>query len=97
VTLAVALESLPAASAIRAAADVIEVEEGHGFCASVYLEPGAVAVARLDRSLAGASHEGEVLRQAMWATTGMHGNGLFFWHLSGGIVVHRCLGVTVVT
>ena len=81
VALAVAKEPSIIARAIRAAADVIEVEEVNGFCASVLLVPGAVAVARLDRSLVGALHEGAVLRWTMLHTTGVFGHGFFIYHL----------------
>lgn len=74
----VAADPLPMLAVIRAAADVLEVDQGGGFCASVLLPPGAtVAVARLDRSLRGAPHEGAVLRQVMLATTGIKGPGYF--------------------
>lgn len=80
-TLEITREPPLVARAIRAAADVIEVEEGGGFCASVFLMPGAVAVAMLDRSLGGAAHEGAVLRWTMLHTTGLYGPGLFIYRL----------------
>lgn len=78
--LAVAAESSPTLRTIRAAADVTEVDQGGGFSASVYVVPGNVAVARLDRSLRGAAHEGEVLYEAMLATAGMRGPGIHVWY-----------------
>lgn len=71
--------------AIRAAADVIEVDAGDGFCASVYVSPdGGVSVARLDRSLRGAPDEGEVLRWTMEHAAGLYGSGLFVHRRSPG-------------
>jgi hypothetical protein len=72
----VLVEPAPVLRAIRAVADVIEVDENSGFCASVYLEPGRVPVASLARSLRGASNEGDVLRWTMNHATGLHGAGL---------------------
>jgi hypothetical protein len=79
VTVAVAVEPLPLLRTIRAAADVIEVEDGLGFCASVLVVPGAPSVARLARSLTGAASEGRVLREVMVTTAGVYGPGLFVW------------------
>jgi len=67
---------------VRAAADVLEVEEGGGFCASVYLGAGDVAVARLDRSLQGANYEGAVLRRVLEHCAGVHGPGYFEFRLA---------------
>lgn len=86
-TLALESDLSIVAGAIRAAAWVEEVTEDGGFCASVYLRPGVEAVARLDRSLNGAPHEGRVLRQVMLETTGLGGYGLTLWHLRDGRVV----------
>ena len=60
-----AVEPSLALRAVLAAARVIEVDEGGGFCASVYRRIGCVPVARLDRSIDGAPHEGRVLRWTM--------------------------------
>jgi hypothetical protein len=78
-TIAAAVEPLPIVRTIRAAADVIEIEDGLGFAASVLVVPGAPAVARLARSLVGAAREGRVLRQVMLTTAGIRGPGLFVW------------------
>lgn len=75
--------SLPSIHAIRAAANVVEVDEGHGFCASVLVTPGETSVARLDRSLDGAPYEGAVLRWVMLHTTGLYGSGYFVYRLRG--------------
>lgn len=59
-------EYAPGLAVILAAAHVTEVDEGHGFCASVYRGAhGGHTVLRLDRSIRGAPHEGRVLRWAM--------------------------------
>jgi hypothetical protein len=81
VTLAI-VDPLPIVCAIRAAADVIDVDDGRGFCASVLVTHGGTAVARLDRSLEGAPHEGAVLRWAMMHTTGAYGPGYFVYRLA---------------
>lgn len=88
---AVANEPAVVARAIRAAADVAEVEEDQGFLASVYLVPGGVAVALLDRSLNGATYEGQVLRQVMLHTAGAGGFGLFAWYRANGRLILRCM------
>lgn len=74
-------EASRAVAAIRVAADVIEADAEPGFCASVYVAPGRVAVVRLDRSLDGAPHEGAVLRWAMLHTSGLYGPGYFEYRL----------------
>lgn len=74
--------------AIRASADVTEVDWGHGFCASVSVLPGRMAVAHLDVSLRGAAHEGAVLRAAMERTARLFGERIFtFWTSPGGILI----------
>lgn len=81
-TLLAEVESPPLlARALRAAADVVEVEEGGGFLASLLVMPEAVPVARLDRSLDGAACEGAVLRAVMLTTTGARGCGYFVWRV----------------
>lgn len=78
------------ARAIRAGADVVEVDDENGLVASVYLAPGRMAVARLDRSLDGSPDEGRVLREVMYTTTGIYGPGLFLWYEEeGGGVRHQ--------
>jgi hypothetical protein len=84
VTLAI-VDPLPIVRAIRAAADVIDVDEGHGFCASVLVTPGGTAVVRLDRSLEGSPHEGTVLRWTMLRTTGSFGPGYFVYRIADAI------------
>lgn len=69
----------PLVQAIRASADVIEVDASGGLLASVYLAPGSVAVARLSRELHGSPHHGRILHEAMLATAGCYGYGLFVW------------------
>lgn len=80
--LEIPIEALPATRAFRASADVIEVDEGLGFCASVLVVPGSPPVARLDRSINGASYEGAVLRWTMMHTTGLFGSGYFVYRLA---------------
>lgn len=63
--------------AIYAGADVIEVDVGDGFCASVYRAPGVKTVLRLDRSIQGAPYEGDVLRWAMWHCSMLYPDGLY--------------------
>jgi hypothetical protein len=75
------LAVVPSTRALRAQADVIEVDEGRGFCASVLVVPGSPPVARLDRSINGAPHEGAVLRWVMLRTTGLFGWGYFVYRL----------------
>lgn len=87
-TLALAAEPHPMLAVIRATADVIEVDEDAGFCASIWVERGHVAVARLARSLRGTPHEGEALRYTMECSAGIHGHGLHLVCLSpDGILV----------
>jgi hypothetical protein len=76
--------SLPAIQALRASADVIEVDEGPGFYASVLVVPGHTAVARLSRSLDGSPHEGAVLRWTMLHATSLYEPGLYFYRLPRG-------------
>lgn len=76
------IEALPTTRALRAQADVIEVDEGRGFCASVLVVPGSPPVARLDRSINGAPYEGAVLRWTMMHTTGLFGSGYFVYRLA---------------
>jgi hypothetical protein len=79
VTLAVEINPLPLVHALRATADVHFVDEAPGFQASVFLAPGAVAVARLGYALIGSLSEGRVLREVMLKTAGSGGCGLFLW------------------
>lgn len=81
-TLLAVFDPLPVVRAIRAAADVVVVKEGDGFCASVVVIPGATPVARLDRSLRGAAHEGTVLYEVMTTTMSPDAHGLYVWRLS---------------
>lgn len=55
----------PLACAVTASADVVWVDEGGGFCASVLRSSQHRAVARLDISIIDAPHEGQVLRWTM--------------------------------
>ena len=82
VVLAVEVDPLPAVRALRATADVIDVDGCDNFCASVLVVPGQPAVARLARSLRGSPSEGEVLYQVMLHTTGLYGTGYFVWRLA---------------
>lgn len=75
------VETRPLIRAIRAAADVVDVDAGERVLASVLVVPGHIAVARLGRSLEGSPHEGAVLRAIMLTTAGLHGCGLFVWLL----------------
>jgi hypothetical protein len=74
-------DPLPAIQSVRAAADVTIVDEGNGFLASVLVTPDGLPVARLDRSIEGASYEGTVLRWTMLHTTGAFGFGYFVYLL----------------
>lgn len=78
-TLAVEIDPLPLVRTLRATADVQFVDEIPGFQASVFLAPGAVAIARLARTLIGSMAEGRVLREVMLMTAGSGGCGLFLW------------------
>lgn len=77
-TLDLAADQLPPlAHVVAATAHVIDVDEGDGFCASVLCRPNGPAVARLDRSIRGALHEGDVLRWTIEHSTGAFGPGYF--------------------
>jgi hypothetical protein len=83
VTLAlVEVDPLLTVKSLRAAAEVVEVDEGHGFRASVLVTPDGT-VARLDRSLEGAPDEGDVLRWVMLHATGLYGCDYFDYRLDG--------------
>lgn len=58
----------PLKQAVLAAADVVWVDEGGGFCSSVFRSRHHRAVARLDVSIVNAPHEGRVLRWTMQHT-----------------------------
>lgn len=76
-------DRLPAIRAILASGHVVEVDEGGGFCASVFrCAITGHTVARLDRSIRGAPHEGRVLRWAMEHCTRGRAPGYFRYILS---------------
>jgi hypothetical protein len=77
--LAIEVDPFVAVAAIRAVADVLFVDVGQGFLASVLLVSGHTAVARFDRSLRGHPEEGRILYEAMMATTGIKDDHYFYW------------------
>lgn len=52
---------------------------GDGILALVLWQPGRTAIAYLDSALEGSSVEGQILREVMFATTGLYGAGLHVW------------------